>query len=444
MEKFERDRTDRKPRPVIESTITVNEEKTPPYAWVVFIVTYLISFAAPLGQFKLVSIPLYFIHVPGVSPEGGFMFDAAGFGMLMTCVSVIGILLAFPAAFICRKIGLKWTVVISALGVIIGGLIPVLAGTNITAMYIGRFIEGLGIGLVGVAAPTLITIWFPDKTRGVVLGAWCTWVPLSITLDSMICPVLASSYGWQGVFWFVIIFTAVALVLFIAFCRVPEGKRSDYNVEGSFVECVKLLKNKNIWLLCIVFTVFIVGQTGIVNTYLPNFLQTAPDASPAGFGWTAQAAGFGLAVVTAISLVANPVGGAVCARLPHKHKRIVPIFVAVVYLFCFYLLFQNQSEIMLWIGIILMGTCAGIGGGGLRPYAPIIMNQSAMAATMGMAVLQFGQCLGNCFSPIYGALLDGGASYWEACLQTIVPLAVVMLVCSIFIRPDKQSPMRDK
>ena len=161
----EKDRSvvnNRGPRPIAESVITREKEKTPRYAWIIWIVTYLISFSAPLGQFKLVSIPTYFIFIPGVSPAGGFMFDAAGFGMLMTMVSIVGIILAFPAAFICRKIGLKWTIAISAIGVIVGGLIPVLAGTTIPAMYIGRFIEGLGIGLVGVAAPTLITLWFPD------------------------------------------------------------------------------------------------------------------------------------------------------------------------------------------------------------------------------------------------------------------------------------------
>ncbi|MBO7702661.1 MAG: MFS transporter, partial [Eggerthellaceae bacterium] len=164
--------------PTASSEITRSNQKTPRYAWVIWIVTYLVSFAAPLGQFKLVSIPLWFIYVPGVSPEGGFMLDAAGFGMLMTVVSLIGIVLAFPAAFICRRIGLKWTVFIATLGVIIGGAIPLMAGTNVTALFVGRFIEGLGIGLTGVAAPTIITLWFPEKTRGVMLGLWATWVPL--------------------------------------------------------------------------------------------------------------------------------------------------------------------------------------------------------------------------------------------------------------------------
>lgn len=444
MEKVERDRTSREPRPTLESSITANAEKTPRYAWVIWLTTYLVSFAAPLGQFKLVSIPLYFIHVPNVSPAGGFMFDAGGFGILMTMVSIVGIILAFPAAFICRKLGLKWTITISALGVIFGGLIPVLAGTDTTAMFIGRFIEGLGIGLVGVAAPSLITIWFPDKTRGFALGLWCTWVPLSITLDSIVCPAIAPSFGWQGVFWFVIIFAAVALLLFLVSYRVPDNGRDDYNAEGSFSECLSLLKNRSIWFLGIVFIIFIAGQTGIVNTYLPNFLQTSPDATPPGFGWDESTAGLGLAAVTTIGLISNPLGGTITSRLPHKWKRIIPAIVAVIYLFCFYFLFQNQSVVMLWIGIVLMGICAGFGGGGLRPIAPAIMNQSAMAATMGMAVLQFAQCVGNCFSPIYGAFIDGGYTYWEACLYTIVPLSVLMLVLALFIRPDKDSKLRDK
>lgn len=67
----EKDRSvegNRGPRPLAESEITIKEEKTPRYAWVIWIITFLISFAAPMAQFKIVSIPLYFIYVPGSVP----------------------------------------------------------------------------------------------------------------------------------------------------------------------------------------------------------------------------------------------------------------------------------------------------------------------------------------------------------------------------------------
>ncbi len=428
--------TEDKPRAIADSPIHEQgqPQKTPGYAWVIWITTFLISFSAPLAQFKLVSIPTYFIYIPGISPDGCFGLDAAGFGWLMTLVSLIGIVLAFPAAFICRRIGLRNTIALSALGVILGGLIEVLGGDNVVTLMVGRFIEGTGIGLVGVAAPTLITLWFPEKTRGFALGLWCCWVPLSITLDSIVCPQLASQAGWQGVFWFVIIFAVISLLLFWFCYRVPEGEGANYNVEGSFGECMKLLKNYKIWLLGIVFFVFIAGQTGIVNTYLSTFLQTE---APAGYGWSEAAAGVGLAVVTGISLVANPVGGAIMQKLPGNLKRLMPIGVAILYMVTFYLLFQAGNEALLWAGIIIMGICAGFGGGGLRPLAPTIMFQSAMAATMGMSVLQFAQCIGNCFSPIYGSLIDGGMTYLEASLTTMIPLSIIMLVCAFFIRPKE-------
>lgn len=413
-------------------------EKTPRYAWVVWIVTFLVSFAAPLGQFKLVNIPLYFIYVPGVSPQGGFMFDGAGFGMLMSVVSVIGIFLAFPAAFICRKLGLRWSITVATLGVIIGGILPVLAGPDAVMLCVGRFIEGLGIGLVGVAAPTLITLWFPDRTRGVMLGLWCCWVPLSITLDAAVTPVIAEAFSWQGVFCFVAAFAAVALLLFNVFYRVPQGSFADYNAQGSAMECVRLLSNRSIWLLFVVFLVFIIGQTGIVNTYFPIFLQTP--AQTGGWGFDAQTASFALSVVTGISIVSNPVGGMIVNALPCHLKRFVPAAVAVSYPILFYMLFQVGNGVLLWVGVALMGVAGGIGAGGLRPLAPTIMSSSAMAATMGMAVMQFAQCLGNCFSPVFGALIDAQMGYWGACLVSIVPLSIVMLVSSLLIRIGGEKP----
>ena len=425
-----------------ESDITRRAEKTPGYAWVILIVTYLVSFAAPMGQFKLPSI--FSMFLPELL-QGNMAMAQTTAGFLMTSISIVGIILAFPGAFICRKIGLRWTVTIATLGVIVGGLVPVLVGPDLMVLQVCRIIEGLGIALVGVAAPTIISLWFPDKTRGLALGFWCTWVPASITLDYNIDPALYASFGWQGVFMSVVIFSVVALILFNIFYKVPHGEFADYNVEGSFGECMKLLKNKYIWLLGFCFLIFLAGQTGIVNTYLPTFLETPaiPGDPMGGWGWTAAAAGTATSVVTAIGFVSNPLGGFICDRLPVNQKRWVVIGTAILYLFCFFFMFQSANVGILWAGIIIMGICAGLGGGGLRTLAPTIMHQSAMAATMGMAVLQFMQCIGNCFSPVFGALIDGGIGWFDACLYTIFPMSIVMLILAWFIRPD-QSARKNK
>lgn len=92
--------------------------KTPRYAWVILAVTYLASLTAPLGQFKITAIAGEII--------GTYGLNYAEFGMLMTCLAIIGALLAFPAAFICRKIGLRATCGIAMGCIILGGLVEVM------------------------------------------------------------------------------------------------------------------------------------------------------------------------------------------------------------------------------------------------------------------------------------------------------------------------------
>lgn len=128
-------------------TAPVALEKTPRYAWVILAVTFFASICAPLGQFKVTAIAGEII--------GTYGLNYAEFGMLMTCFAIIGAILAFPAAFICRRIGLRATVGIALGCIILGGFVEVITNT-VVLLYLGRFLEGIGLGLVGVAAPTII------------------------------------------------------------------------------------------------------------------------------------------------------------------------------------------------------------------------------------------------------------------------------------------------
>ena len=147
-------------------------EKAPGLSWIMLLVTYLASICAPLTQFKIP--PLANWLFANFAPVG---LDEATFGLLMSAMAIIGVILAFPAAFICRRMGLKNTVLFSLACLAVGSAISALAG-NIPLLMVARMIEGIGIGLIGVAAPTCVSVWFPPKQRGLALGLWATWVPL--------------------------------------------------------------------------------------------------------------------------------------------------------------------------------------------------------------------------------------------------------------------------
>ena len=93
-------------------------EKAPALSWVMLLVTYLASICAPLTQFKIP--PLSNWLFANFAPVG---LDGATFGLLMSAMAIIGVILAFPAAFIARRIGLKNTVLVSLACLAIGSAI---------------------------------------------------------------------------------------------------------------------------------------------------------------------------------------------------------------------------------------------------------------------------------------------------------------------------------
>ncbi len=397
--------------------------KAPARAWAVLAVTYLASICAPLCQFKIPPLASWLF------PAFHGALDAVSFGTLMSAISVIGVVLAFPAAFIARKVGLKNVILLSVaclgIGSAIGGI-----SANLELLMVSRLLEGVGIGLIGVAAPSCVTIWFPRKMRGIALGIWTTWVPVGSVLAFNVVPALAIAGGWQLPFFAIAGVCVVAFVAFALVFTMPQGASADMGVEGSFKDSFKYLKNRRIWILGAVFFLFSFATIGIMNTYYNTFLETQ-------LGMDAQRAAFLSSLIMAISIVAAPVTGRISDKVSIGHKYIVGIVMMVILLPTAFFMFNSGSGAMtiMWVVIVLQGVGGGMCGGSLRPMAPIIMPQTAMGATMGMAVMQFCQNMGSAVgSPLFGAVMSSVG--WEvSSLILQLPCYVLGLVLIFFIMP---------
>lgn len=397
--------------------------KAPARAWAVLAVTYLASICAPLCQFKIPPLASWLF------PAFHGALDAVSFGTLMSAISVIGVVLAFPAAFIARKVGLKNVILLSVaclgIGSAIGGIFA-----NLELLMVSRLLEGVGIGLIGVAAPSCVTIWFPRKMRGIALGIWTTWVPVGSVLAFNVVPALAITGGWQLPFFAIAGVCVVAFVAFALVFTMPQGASADMGVEGSFKDSFKYLKNRRIWILGAVFFLFSFATIGIMNTYYNTFLETQ-------LGMDAQRAAFLSSLIMAISIVAAPVTGRISDKVSIGHKYIVGIVMMVILLPTAFFMFNSGSGAMtiMWVVIVLQGVGGGMCGGSLRPMAPIIMPQTAMGATMGMAVMQFCQNMGSAVgSPLFGAVMSSVG--WEvSSLILQLPCYVLGLVLIFFIMP---------
>lgn len=94
------------------------QDKTQPRAWAMLAVTYLCSICAPLCQFKVPAAASWLFMAFG--PIG---LDPVVFGLLMSALSIIGVVLAFPAAWIARGMGLKNTILLSVGCLCVGSVV---------------------------------------------------------------------------------------------------------------------------------------------------------------------------------------------------------------------------------------------------------------------------------------------------------------------------------
>lgn len=414
-----------------------------------------------MSQFKIPPLADYIIPMlihQGVDPSS----VGAYFGMLMTCMTIIGAVLAFPAAFICRRFGLKGTMLFSVACLAAGGCLAAAFGTqNMIVLYASRIIEGIGIGLVGVAGPTCVSIWFPERTRGRALGIWATWVPVGCVAMFLVAPYVAISFGFESVFWATGIISIVAFVAFALVFKYPEvdnfggdprnagGARAKSDpsasmATGNWRDALSLLKNRYIWLLGLVFFCFTFNTLGIVNTYYNTFLTL--------HGFDSAIASNITSVVTGVGIVTAPLSGVVFDKLKREHKRFLVagilacIMVSVAFMWTSGgegtpetgVVMTTTSWISMAIFLALQSICGGAGGGGMRPLAPMVMAQSAMGATMGMAVLQFMQNLGaGLGSVIYGSVIDmTNVATWALPGNLIqIPVCIVAIVAALMINP---------
>lgn len=392
-------------------------------AWGILAVTYLASFCAPLCQFKIPPLASWLF------PAFHGALDSVTFGTLMSAIAVIGVVLAFPAAFIARRMGLKNVILLSVAclgaGSAVGGLT-----SDLNVLMASRLLEGVGIGLIGVAAPSCVTIWFPERKRRLALGIWATWVPVGSVVAFNSAPAIAGALGYQAVFFVIAAVCAVAFLLFALVYKMPPGATGDMGVEGTFKESLKYCKNRRIWILGAVFFLFAFTTIGIMNTYYNTFLETQ-----LGFG--AQTASSLSSIIMLLSLVVAPLTGFVSDRLPLGRKYVVGlVMMGMLFLTGWCMFYTGPGAVaVMWFVIVLQGVGGGMCGGSLRPMAPMLMRNTAMGATMAMAIMQFCQNLGSTLgSPVFGALQE--ALGWNmAGIVLQIPAYVISFVLCLFILP---------
>lgn len=401
----------------------VPQTKTPAYAWVILAVVFFASCSVPINMFK----------VPPIAPVlmGAFGLDVTTFGWLMTSFTVVSIILAFPAAGIVNRFGIKRTMIVALVCVTAGSLVGTFSAGNAAALLASRFVEGVGMGVFGIIAPSALASWFPKRRLGLAVGVWSMWMPLGSTVMLNLAPALCGDGNWQAVWWAGTIYTVVVLVAVIALYRTPTpeqvkmaGNDGDISADQAKQLNVKLPRIAIIS-ICIIGVAFMldnITKNGSFNTYYPTFLMEAK-------GMDMAAAGLVTSVTTFLGAAASPISGAISDKIGNRKWMVV--FGTVMLFISFIWAFAWETEVGLWFVVIVAGIFSSVLATVVVAAVPEIMGPSVRGQNLGLAVLAMANGIGSAIGGVaLGYLVPdfGWATASHILFLPILAFAAVMLI----------------
>jgi predicted MFS family arabinose efflux permease len=383
-----------------------------PYAWVILAVVYFASVVSPFNQFK----------VPPLMPVlmQTFHVDLTQAGLLMSVIAMIGLVLALPTGIILQRLGPK-VALLSALGLMaIGAMIGALSN-SFASLLVSRFVEGLGMGLMGVTAPATIAMWFPPERQGTPMGIWATWVPIGSVFVYNLSPMLAASLGWKSVWWAGMGF-AVMMMVIAGFLITRPPVQGQVNPQGSASPSLKqVLSNRSIWLLALSFACMNLTMVSLA-TYYPTFLSEVR-------GYALGQAAFVSSIATLVVLFSAPAAGWLSDRIGSRRLVFSLPFlgVAVLFLFPFHVTGWQIVALMLVQGLIV----------GAIPTATFAAAAEVMRkpewAGLGLAVVLIGQNLGQLLGPIlFGEVVK--SSGWAMAGYLMIPFCLLGFISGWMVK----------
>jgi EmrB/QacA subfamily drug resistance transporter len=103
-----------------------------------------------------------------------------------------------------------------------GGSVICAIAVNPSELVIGRIIMGIGAAASEPATLSMIRHIYPDhKARARALGAWAAVTGLALAMGPIIGGILVGIWSWRAVFWFNLIFGALAFI--VAAIALPES-----------------------------------------------------------------------------------------------------------------------------------------------------------------------------------------------------------------------------
>ncbi len=357
------------------------------------------------------------LHVGKLPPALPVLRDTLGVsllqaGFLLSMVQLAGMTLGLAVGLTADSFGLRrnmllglWTLAgASAVGGWARGPGDLLAL---------RALEGFGLLLVALPAPSLIRKLVPMNRLSTMLGLWGAYMPFGSAVALLCGPLVMALFGWQGWWWGLAVLSA-AMAVWLALGVPPDATRRSPEGTGQKAQSAtsiapwprrlrQTLTSRGPWLVALSFAVYS-GQWLAVIGFLPSiYLQ-------AGIG------GAAVGLLTALAAAVNIIGNVGSGRLLQRGLRpqtLLYIGFATMSLGALMAFALAESQPLLrYAGVLLFSMVGGMIPGTLFSLAVrLAPGEDTISTTVGW--MQQWSAAGQFAGPPLVAWVAGAVGGWQ-------------------------------
>lgn len=308
---------------------------------------------------------------------------------------------------------------IFALLVLVAGLYFRVLG-NVSMLYVGSLMLGLGICIGNVTTPAYIKNIFPQKV-GFVTGIFSVAMNLLAALASGFSISIGkwTNAGWQGSLGVWIIWSVLSLLFVIADTLKTRKKQSEHAVADASKVNFNIFRSKQSWNISL-----FMGMQSLVYYCLVALLPTIL----IDYGMDKNDAGWIISIIQLAMLPVMFIGPVIAAKIQDQKLMIYSIGALMFIGLTLLAVFQTQ---FIYLSAILLGV-----SGGLAFSLSILffslksrttagtLKVSGKAQSIGYLIAAFGP-------PVFGLLHNWDAT-WKASLYFLMIMTVVMTIVGRF------------
>ncbi len=363
--------------------------------------------------------------LPLLRAEIGFGLAAGGW--VLSTINLIGMTLGMVAGLLADRVGPR-RAIMAGLAVLALADVAGSFAHSVEAILVGRFVEGIGLFAVVVAAPPLILRATTPADQKLTMGLWGSYMPAGTALMMVLAPVLLQFLGWRGL-W--IANGALALLCLLALVlrgdRVPAPATPVIRPLWQSVR--QTFAARGPLLLAICFATYAFAYLAVIG-FLPTYMieQRGVDAGTAGLL---------TALVVAANVIGNLVAGPLQARGAARWALIAAA--AMVMALCAPAIFSDGvGDFWRYLACLVLSAAGGMAPGALFASVPHNAPGPSLIATTAGLMMQ-GSNTGSTLGPPALALLVTLSGGWQAGAWLLCAMLALCVVAAFFLsRSEKR------